>query len=49
MTDWNALAEARKLDIPPEAIAKFAPIHDALEESFRPLLKDLPRSYAESE
>jgi hypothetical protein len=49
MTDWNGLIRARELDIPPEAVEKFAPILDALLESFRPLLKDLPPSYTESE
>jgi hypothetical protein len=47
MTDWNAIAAARKLDVPPEDAAKSAPVLDALEEAFRPLLKEL--SYTESE
>jgi hypothetical protein len=47
MPDWNAIADARKLNIPPEDMAKVAPVLDALEEAFRPLLKDL--SYTESE
>lgn len=47
MTDWNAIAEARMLGIPPEDVAKFAPVLDALEEAFRPLLNEL--SYTESE
>ena len=47
MTDWNAIAQARKLNIPPEDLAKLAPVLDALEEAFRPLLKEL--SYTESE
>jgi hypothetical protein len=47
MTDWNAIAAARKLDIPPEDMAKLAPVMDALEEAFRPLLNEL--SYTESE
>ena len=37
MTDWNAIAEARKLDIPPEDLAQITPTLDALEEAFRPL------------
>jgi hypothetical protein len=49
MTDWKAVAEARGLDIPPGEVAKFALALDALEASLRPLLKDLPRAYAESE
>ena len=47
MTDWNAIAEARKLDIPPEDVAKLTPVLAALEEAFRPLLKEL--SYTDSE
>jgi hypothetical protein len=47
MTDWNAIVVARKLDIPPDDVAKFASVLDALEEAFRPLLKEL--SYTESE
>ena len=47
MTDWNAIAQARKLNVPPENAAIFAPVLEALEEAFRPLLKDL--SYTESE
>ncbi len=49
MTDWNALATARNLDIPPEDIAKIAPVLDALEQTFRPLLKELPVAYTEAE
>ncbi len=37
--DWIAIARARNLDIPDEAVAKVAPILDALERDFRPLLK----------
>ena len=49
MTDWIALAAARKLDIPPDDIAKITPVLDALEEAFRPLVRELPRAYAEWE
>lgn len=49
MTDWNALAAARNLDIPPAEITKIAPALDALEEAFRPLVNDLPVAYTESE
>ena len=45
MTDWNALAQARKLDIPPEDVAAIAPVLDSLEEAFRPLLKELGGGY----
>ncbi len=37
------------VDIPPEEIARIAPILEALDEAFRPLLKELPRAYTESE
>jgi len=49
MTDWNALAAARNLKIPPEDMAKLSPVLDALDEAFRPLVNDLPVAYAESE
>lgn len=49
MTDWNALAHARGLDIPAEEAAKIAPTLDALEDAFRPLAAELPLAYAESE
>ena len=49
MTDWTALAAARKLDIPLDDIAKIALILDALEKAFRPLTKELPRAYGEWE
>lgn len=45
MTDWKALAQARKLDMPPEAVAAIAPTLDALEEAFGPLLKQLGNGY----
>jgi hypothetical protein len=40
-TDWKALARARGLDIPAEAVESIAPGLQALEESFRPLLAKL--------
>jgi hypothetical protein len=45
MTDWNALAQARKLDIPPETVAAITPTLDALEQAFRPLLNELGAGY----
>jgi xanthine/uracil/vitamin C permease (AzgA family) len=42
MTDWTALARARGLDIPAEAVAGIEPSLHALEESFRGLLANLP-------
>ena len=47
MTDWNAVAKARKLDIPPEELAKIIPALDAIEEAFLPLLDQL--SYTQPE
>lgn len=44
MPDWIAIARARNLGIPPEEVAKFAPALDALEESFRPLVRQLDYS-----
>ena len=41
MTDWQALARARALDIPEEAVARIAPALSGLEESFAPLLAKL--------
>jgi hypothetical protein len=42
MTDWTALARARGLDIPAEAVESIAPSLTALEDAFRPLLAKLP-------
>lgn len=39
--DWKAIAAARRLDIPPEAIDQIAPSLEALENAFRPLLQKL--------
>jgi hypothetical protein len=44
MTDWIALARARGLDIPAEAVVAIAPSLEALESSFSPLLAKLPFS-----
>jgi hypothetical protein len=41
MTDWTALARARGLDIPTEAVEKIAPSLEALEAGLRPLLAKL--------
>jgi hypothetical protein len=41
MTDWNAIAEARSLDIPADEIETVAPVLDALENTVRPLLTQL--------
>ena len=49
MTDWTALAAARKLDIPADDVAKIAPVLDALEEQLRPLVRELPSAYGEWE
>jgi hypothetical protein len=42
MTNWPALAAARGLDIPHEAVERIAPSLEALEQAFRPLLAKLP-------
>ncbi len=42
MTDWTALARARGLDIPADALDGIAPSLSALEKSFRPLLAKIP-------
>jgi hypothetical protein len=41
MTDWNAIAQARSLDIPADEIEAIAPVLDALENAVRPLLAQL--------
>jgi hypothetical protein len=42
MTNWPALAAARGLDIPQEALERIAPSLEGLEAAFRPLLAKLP-------
>jgi len=44
MTDFQALARARGLDIPAAELDRIAPTLQALEASFRPLTADLPSS-----
>lgn len=44
MTDWNALARARGLNIPADAVERIAPSLEALEASFRPLPTKLTHS-----
>jgi hypothetical protein len=41
MTDWNAIATARNVDVPPDAISAVSAALDALDAAFRPLLKQL--------
>jgi len=41
MPDWQALAKARKLDIPPDAIDRIAPALEALDADFSRLLPKL--------
>ena len=41
MPDWQALAKARQLDIPQEAIDRIAPALDALDADFTRLLPKL--------
>jgi len=42
MIDWKAIAHARALNIPDEAVEAMAPALDALEAAFRPLVARLP-------
>jgi hypothetical protein len=42
MTDWGAIAKARGIEIPAQDLDRIAPPLDALEQAFRPLVKDLP-------
>ncbi|MGD1069766.1 MAG: hypothetical protein ABSB15_06460 [Bryobacteraceae bacterium] len=44
MTDWNAIARARALNIPQDTIDRIAPALDGLEDAFRPLLTKLTHS-----
>ena len=41
MPDWQAIAKARKLDIPPEAIERISPALNALDADFARLLPKL--------
>jgi hypothetical protein len=40
--DWKAIAAARKLDIPADAIERITPSMNALEAAFRPLVAKIP-------
>jgi hypothetical protein len=42
MSDWNAVSESLDLKIPGDAIARIAPVLDALHASFIPLLPKIP-------
>jgi hypothetical protein len=44
MPDWQALANARKLDIPEDAIERISAPLDALHAAFIPLLLKLPNT-----
>jgi hypothetical protein len=44
MTDWKALARARNLNIPEDAVERIAPALDGLEGALRPLLTKLTHS-----
>jgi len=41
MKNWRAIAQAYGLDLPPRELDRIAPPLDALEEAFRPLVRDL--------
>lgn len=43
-TDWVAIARARSLNIPDEAVAAIAPSLTALNAAFQPLLRKLPHT-----
>ena len=40
--DWTVIAKAAGLNIPAEELARIAAPLEALEETLRPLVKDLP-------
>jgi hypothetical protein len=40
--DWNAIATARGIDIPADAMKRITPSMNALEAAFRPLLAKIP-------
>lgn len=40
--DWRLIAAAHRLNIPEADLDRIAPVLDALEASFRPLVKDIP-------
>jgi len=42
MKDWRTLATAQGLDIPSEELERVAPVLEALEAAFRPLVKSIP-------
>ena len=41
MKDWKKIARASGLPIPDAELERIAPVLDALEAAFRPLVKDL--------
>jgi len=41
MKDWRAIAKAHGLDLSARDLDRIAPPLDALEEAFRPLVRDL--------
>jgi hypothetical protein len=41
MTDWTVIAKGRGLNIPAQELAAIVPSLDALDESFRPLVRGL--------
>jgi hypothetical protein len=42
MTDWKAIARARRLEIPNDALDRIADPLNALETAMRPLLDSVP-------
>ena len=41
MKNWRAIAQAHALDLPASQLDRITPALDALEEAFRPLIRDL--------
>ncbi|MCS6951941.1 MAG: hypothetical protein RMK57_00780 [Bryobacterales bacterium] len=40
--DWRRIAEGMRLDVPEGDLERIAPVLDALEDAFRPLVPALP-------
>jgi hypothetical protein len=42
MRNWKLIAMASDFDIPEDRLERIAPVLDALEAAFRPLVNDIP-------
>lgn len=40
--NWKSIAEALNLGIPPQDLEKIAPVLDAMDAAFRPLVETIP-------